>query len=85
MKIPRQGIEEYRRLIKKKYSIDISYAEAEEGFRDLLSLFQVIYRPIDSFNRDTEIWLEANDSTISQRSNDIIHVSRPRTIQCNGT
>ena len=52
MKIPKQGIEEYRKLVKKKYSIDISYAEAEEGFRDLLSLFQVIYRPIENFDKN---------------------------------
>lgn len=52
MKIPRQGIEEYRKLVKRKYSIDISYAEAEEGFRDLLSLFQVIYRPIEDFDKN---------------------------------
>ncbi len=50
MKIPRRGIEEYRKLIKKKFSLDISYAQAEEGFRDLLSLFQVIYRPIENFD-----------------------------------
>ena len=52
MKIPKQGIEEYRKLVKKKYSIDISYAEAEEGFRDLLSLFQVIYQPIENFDKN---------------------------------
>ena len=52
MKIPRNGIEEYQRLVKKKYSTDISYAEAEEGFRDLLSLFQVIYRPMNNFDRN---------------------------------
>ena len=52
MKIPRQGIEEYRKLIKKKYSLDISYAEAEEGFRDLLSLFHVIYQPIEAFDKN---------------------------------
>ncbi len=52
MKIPRQGIEEYQKLVKKKYSLDISYAEAEEGFRDLLSLFQVIYQPIDDFDKN---------------------------------
>lgn len=52
MKIPRQGIEEYRELIKKKYSLDISYTEAEEGFRDLLSLFQVIYQPIEAFDKN---------------------------------
>lgn len=51
MKIPKQGIKEYRKLVKKKYSIDISYAEAEEGFRDLLSLCQVIYRPIENFDK----------------------------------
>jgi len=52
VKIPRQGIEEYRELIKRKYSLDISHTEAEEGFRDLLSLFQVIYRPIENFDRN---------------------------------
>ncbi len=52
MKIPRQGIEEYRELIKKKFSLDISYAQAEEGFRDLLSLFQVIYQPIEAFDKN---------------------------------
>ncbi len=52
MKIPKKGIEEYLKLIKKEYSLDISYAEAEEGFRDLLSLFQVIYQPIENFDRN---------------------------------
>lgn len=52
MKIPRQGIEEYRRLVKKKYSLDISYAQAEEQFADLLALFQVIYRPINNFDKN---------------------------------
>ena len=52
MKIPRQGIEEYRKLVKRKYSLDISYAEAEEGFRDLLSLFQAIYQPIENFDKN---------------------------------
>ena len=42
----------YQKLVKKKYSLDISYAEAEEGFRDLLSLFQVIYQPIDDFDKN---------------------------------
>jgi len=50
MKIPKKGIEEYKRLIKKKYSLDISQAEAEEGLRDLLSLFQIIYRPMNNFD-----------------------------------
>lgn len=50
MKIPRQGIEEYRKLVKRKYSLDMSQAEAEEGFRDLLSLFQAIYRPIENLD-----------------------------------
>lgn len=53
VKIPKKGVEEYRKLIKEKFSLDISYAEAEEGFRDLLSLFQVIYRPIDGFDRNS--------------------------------
>ena len=56
MKIQKQGIEEYRKLVKEKYSLGISYAEAEEGFRNLLSLFQVIYRPIDGF--------DSNDSSV---------------------
>ena len=52
MKIPKQGIEEYRKLVEEKYSLDISYAKAEEEFRDLLSLFQVIYRPMNNFDRN---------------------------------
>jgi len=52
MKIPEKGIEEYRELIKSKYSLDISYAKAKEGLRDLLSLFQVIYQPIENFDRN---------------------------------
>ncbi len=52
MKISEEGIQEYRKLVKRKYSLDISYAEAEEGFRDLLSLFQVIYRPIENFDKN---------------------------------
>ncbi len=52
MKILRQGIEEYRKLVKEKYSLDISHSQAEEGFRDLLSLFQVIYQPIENFDRN---------------------------------
>lgn len=52
VKIPRRGIEEYRKLVKEKYSLDISHTEAEEGFRDLLSLFQVIYQPIEAFDKN---------------------------------
>jgi len=52
MKIPKKGIEEYRKLVKEKYSLDISHSQAEEGFRDLLSLFQVIYQPIENFDRN---------------------------------
>jgi len=52
VKIPKKGVEEYRKLIKRKYSLDISYAQAEEGFRDLLSLFQVIYQPIEAFDKN---------------------------------
>ena len=55
MKIPRQGIEEYRKLVKRKYSLDMSYAEAEEGFRDLLSLFQAIYRPTQRILMETAL------------------------------
>ncbi len=53
MKIPKKGIEEYRKLVKGKYSLDISYSEAEEGFYDLLSLFQVIYKPINNFDSNS--------------------------------
>lgn len=52
VKISNKGVEEYRELIKRKYSLDISHAEAEEGFRDLLSLFQVIYQPIENFDKN---------------------------------
>lgn len=51
MKIPDEGVEEYRRLVKKKYSLEITQAQAKQGFRDLLSLFQVIYRPMNDFDR----------------------------------
>jgi len=46
----KQGIEEYRELVKKKYSIDLTDAQAEQQFRDLLALFQVIYRPMRKFD-----------------------------------
>lgn len=52
MKISEEGIQEYRKLVKEKYSLDISHAEAEEGFRDLLSLFQAIYQPIEAFDKN---------------------------------
>ena len=52
MKIPKKGIEEYRKLIERKYSLDISHVEAEEGFHDLLSLFDAIYRPINGFDKN---------------------------------
>ena len=52
VKIPKKGVEEYRKLVKEKYSLDISHSQAEEGFRDLLSLFQVIYQPIRNFDRN---------------------------------
>ncbi len=60
VKIPKEGIQEYRKLVKEKYSLDISHTEAEEGFRDLLSLFQVIYRPIENF--------DSNDSAAYNQS-----------------
>jgi len=52
VKIPKKGVEEYRKLVKEKYSLDISHSQAEEGFRDLLSLFQVIYQHIRNFDRN---------------------------------
>ncbi len=55
MKIPKKGIEEYRKLIKRKYSLDMSHAEAEEGFRGLLSLFQAIYRPTERILTETAL------------------------------
>jgi len=48
-----QGIEEYKELVKKKYSIEITQEEAEEQFSDLLALFRVIYRPIPGFDGDS--------------------------------
>lgn len=57
-----KGIREYRELVKKKYSIEITQGEAEQQFSDLLALFRVIYRPMAKFdgesssgyNRDNE-------------------------------
>jgi len=53
MKDLEQGIEEYRELVKKKYSIEITQREAEEQFKDLLALFRVIYKPIPKFDGDS--------------------------------
>lgn len=39
MKDLQQGVEEYRELVKKKYSIEITQGEAEEQFSELLALF----------------------------------------------
>lgn len=67
MKIPKQGIEEYRKLVKRKYSLDISDAEAEEGFRDLLSLFRVIYRPMNNFDRNDSSQYNQDGETNEKR------------------
>ena len=67
MKIPKQGIEEYRKLVKRKYSLDISDAEAEEGFRDLLSLFRVIYRPMNNFDRNDSSQYNQDGETNERR------------------
>jgi len=45
-----QGIEEYKDLVRKKYSIEITQAEAERQFSELLALFRVIYKPIPGFD-----------------------------------
>jgi|GEM_PF-3199031 len=45
MKLTKEGIEEYRNLVEEKYSLSLDPAQAEQGFRDLLALFRVIYRP----------------------------------------
>jgi len=58
MKISEEGIEEYRKLVKRKYSIDLSRAQASQQFADLLALFRVIYRPIEGI--DKENFLECN-------------------------
>jgi len=67
MKIPEEGIEEYKRLIKKKHSLDISHAEAEEGLRDLLSLFQIIYRPMNNFDRNDSSQYNQSGETNEKR------------------
>lgn len=46
----KQGIEEYRDLVRKKCSIEITQAEAERQFSELLALVRVIYRPIPRFD-----------------------------------
>ena len=46
----KQGIEEYRELIKKKYSLEITQGEAERQFAELLGLFRVIHRPIEELD-----------------------------------
>ena len=52
MKVLKEGIEEYRQLVKRKYSIDISQAQAEQQFKELLALVRVIYKPIKRFDRN---------------------------------
>ena len=52
MRIPPEGVEKYRQLFKRKYSVELTRAQAEEGFRDLLSLFQIVYRPMNNFDRN---------------------------------
>jgi len=46
MKLSKEGIEEYRKLVERKYCLKIDRAQAEQGFRDLLALFLVIHRPM---------------------------------------
>lgn len=48
----KQGIEEYRELVSKKYSIEITQGEAKQQFEELLALFRVIYRPRAKFDGD---------------------------------
>ena len=45
-----QGVREYRELIKKKYSLEITQGEAERQFAELLGLFRVIHRPIEELD-----------------------------------
>ena len=52
MRIPKEGIDEYRDLVGRQYSISITHAQAEEQFADLLALFRVIYRPVKAFDKD---------------------------------
>jgi len=54
-------------MIKKKHSLDISYAEAEEGLRDLLSLFQIIYRPMNNFDRNDSSQYNQDGETNEKR------------------
>lgn len=49
----KQGIEEYKELVKKKYSIEITQGEAEQQFSELLALFRVIDKPIPKFDGDS--------------------------------
>ena len=63
MKIPKEGIEEYRNLVRKQCSISITDAQAEEQFADLLALFRVIYQPIKTFDRDRHSPYNENGNT----------------------
>lgn len=47
MKIPEQGVKEYRQLVRKKRGVDISFEEAHQQFSDLLLLFKTVYRPME--------------------------------------
>jgi len=49
----RRGVEEYKELVKRKYSIEITQREAEQQFQELLALFRVIYRPMAKFDGES--------------------------------
>ncbi len=63
MKIPKEGIEEYKDLVRRQCSITITHAEAEEQFADLLALFQVVYRPVKAFDRNRHSPYNGDGST----------------------
>lgn len=63
MKLTKEGIEEYRKLVERKYRLKLDRAQAEQGFRDLLWLFRVIYRPMREIDgEDSGAYNECDES-----------------------
>lgn len=47
-RLSKETVEDYRRIYKVTYGMEISYEEAERQGLQLLRLFKVIYKPIET-------------------------------------
>jgi len=54
LKVPKEGVEEFKDLYLQKYSILLSDEEAYRHFSDLLILFKIIYKPIPADGQELD-------------------------------